>query len=117
MRSLPADRFEIADVKVGRLVILIENLIPAIRGLNALAPQNGPEELDFKHVRPHAPEIEEAITPRFDEQERGDQKSHQHERQRRRVLAAERQRQRDARSSRTAQLVVASSRVRQTVLR
>ena len=58
---------KIGYMKVRGSVILIKNLVPAILDLNALATENWPEELDFEDVRPHAPKIEEAVTPRLDE--------------------------------------------------
>jgi hypothetical protein len=58
---------KIGYVKVRRSVILVENLVPAILDLNALAAENRSEELDFEDMRAHAPKIKEAITPRLDE--------------------------------------------------
>jgi hypothetical protein len=58
---------KIGYVKVRGSVILVENLVPAILDLNALAAENRSEELDFEDMRAHAPKIEEAITPRLDE--------------------------------------------------
>jgi hypothetical protein len=57
----------IGNVKVRGSVILIENLVPAILDLNALATEDWPEELDFEDVRSHSPKIKEAVTPRLDE--------------------------------------------------
>ena len=56
---------KIGYVKVRGSVILVENLVPAILDLNALAAENRSEELDFEDMRPHAPKIKEAVTPRF----------------------------------------------------
>jgi hypothetical protein len=55
----------IGNMKVRGSVILVENLVPAIFDLRALATENWPEELDFEDMRPHAPKIKEAVTPRF----------------------------------------------------
>ena len=57
----------IGNMKVRGSVILVENLVPAIFDLNALATENWPEELDFEDMRAHAPKIKEAVTPRLDE--------------------------------------------------
>jgi hypothetical protein len=41
-------------MKVWGSVILVEDLVPAVRDLNALATENWPEELDFEDMRAHA---------------------------------------------------------------
>jgi len=72
-------------------VILVQNLVPAVRDLNALATENWPEELDFEDMRAHAPKIKKAVTPRLDEQEGSNQEPHEYQRQRGRRFAAERE--------------------------
>jgi hypothetical protein len=62
-----AHRLKIGDMKARGSVILVQNLVPAVRDLNALATENWPEKLDFEDMRAHAPKIKEAVTPRLDE--------------------------------------------------
>ena len=47
--------------------------------------------LEREDMRTHAPKIKEAVTPRLDEQEGGNQKPHKHQRQRGRGFAAKRE--------------------------
>jgi hypothetical protein len=65
-------------MKVGGSVILVENLVPAILDLDAMATKNWTEEIHFEDMRTHAPEIEEAVTPGLDVQERSNQKSYEY---------------------------------------
>jgi hypothetical protein len=58
-------------------------LVPAIADLHAPSEQDGPEEPGFQDVRPHAPEIEEAVAARLGVQEARNQQTNQHKRQRR----------------------------------
>src|SRR5258706_12499528 len=67
--------FSICDMKVGGSAILVENLVPAILDLHAMATKNWTEEIHFKDTRAHAPKIEEAVTPGLDVQEGSNQKS------------------------------------------
>src|SRR4051812_32983283 len=91
-----ADGLGIGDVKVGRLVILVEDFVPAILDLHASAPEYRSEEVHFEHMRSHAPKIEKAVAAGLDGQESRNQEANENQRQRRRGLAAERQRQGDA---------------------
>ena len=67
-------------MKVGGSVILVENIVPAILDLDAMAAKNWTEEMHFEDMRAHAPEIEEAVTPGLDVQKGGNQKSYQYQR-------------------------------------
>jgi hypothetical protein len=110
-----AHSLKIGDMKVRGSVILVENLVPAVRDLNALPTENWPEELDFEDMRAHAPKIKEAVRASMNKKVvtksptstsgKGDAGS---------LLNVS-----DSAIPvvRTAQLVVASRRVRQTVLR
>jgi hypothetical protein len=73
-----AHGFSIGNMKVGSSVILVENLVPAILDLDAIATENWAEELDFEDMRAHAPKIEEAVTPGLDVQEGSNQKSYEY---------------------------------------
>src|SRR6476620_6913294 len=53
---------KIGYMKVRGSVILVENFVPTILDLNALAAENWPEELDFEDVRAHAPKVNKAVT-------------------------------------------------------
>jgi hypothetical protein len=78
-------------MKVGGSVILVENLVPAILDLDAMATKNWTEEIHFEDVRAHAPKIEEAVTPGLDVQEGSNQKSYEYQWQRGRGFAAKRE--------------------------
>src|SRR6195256_573748 len=86
-----APRFTIGKMKVGGSVILVENLVPAILDLDAMATKNWTEEIHFEDVRAHAPKIEEAVTPGLDVQEGSNQKSYEYQWQRGRGFAAKRE--------------------------
>jgi hypothetical protein len=86
-----AHGFSIGNMKVGGPVILVENLVPAILDLDAMATKNWTEEIHFEDMRTHAPKIEEAVTPGLDVQERSNQKSYEYQRQRGRGFAAKRE--------------------------
>src|ERR1700687_2106233 len=87
----PAHGFSIGNVKVGGSVILVENLVPAILDLDAMATKNWTEEIHLEDMRTHAPKIEGAVTPGLDVQERSNQNSYEYQRQRRRGFAAKRE--------------------------
>jgi hypothetical protein len=74
----PAHGFSIGNMKVGGSVVLVENLVPAILDLDAMATKNWTEEIHFEDMRTHAPKIEEAVTPGLDVQERSNQKSYEY---------------------------------------
>src|ERR1700676_4887096 len=86
-----AHGFSITNMKVGGSVILVENLVPAILDLDAMATKNWTQEIHFEDMRAHAPKIKEAVTPRLDEQEGSNQKSYEYQRQRGRGFAAKRE--------------------------
>jgi hypothetical protein len=86
-----AHGFSIGNMKVGGSVILVENLVPAILDLDAMATKNWTEEIQFEDMRTHAPKIEEAVTPGLDVQEGSNQKSYEYQRQRGRGFAAKRE--------------------------
>src|SRR5260370_42133572 len=75
-----AHGFRIPNMKVGGSVILVENIVPAILDLDAMAAKNWTEEIPFEDVPAHAPKIEEAVTPGLDVQEGSNQKSYQYQR-------------------------------------
>ena len=83
-----AHGFSITNMKVGGSVILVENLVPAILDLDAMATKNWTEEIHFEDMRTHAPKIKEAVTPGLDVQEGSNQKSYEYQRQRGRGFAA-----------------------------
>ena len=72
--------FSIGNMKVGGSVVLVENLVPAILDLDAMATKNWTEEIHFEDMRAHAPKIEEAVSPGLDVQEGSNQKSYQYQR-------------------------------------
>src|SRR6267142_2673822 len=86
-----AHGFSIGNMKVGGSVILVENLVPAILDLDAMATKNWTEEIHFEDMRTHAPKIKEAVTPGLDVQEGSNQKSYEYQRQRGRGFAAKRE--------------------------
>jgi hypothetical protein len=75
-------------MEVRNSVILVENFVPAIFDLKAPATENWSEEIYFEDMRTHAPKIKEAVTAGLDGQERGNQKTHEYQRQRGRGFAA-----------------------------
>src|SRR5712664_1553895 len=77
-----AHGFSIGNMKFGGSVILVENLVPAILDLDAIAAKNWTEEIHFEDMRTHAPKIKEAVTPGLDVQEGSNQEPHEHQRQR-----------------------------------
>src|SRR4051794_11315614 len=56
-----AERIRIGDVQAWPLVVLVEDLVPAVANLDATPEQDRSEELRLEDVRPHAPEVEEAV--------------------------------------------------------
>src|SRR5216684_3978768 len=54
-------RLEEGDVEARRLIVMIEDLVPAVIDPRTLPAEDRAKEVDFQDMRPYAPEIEEAI--------------------------------------------------------
>jgi hypothetical protein len=53
-------------VKIGGSIILVENFVPAVLELDALAAENWSKEIYFEDMRTYAPKVKEAVTPCLD---------------------------------------------------
>ncbi len=74
-------RLEEGDMEVRGLIVMVEDLVPAVIDTWTLPAEDRAEEVDFQDMRPYAPEIEEAVASGLDAKKDGDEKADQHERQ------------------------------------
>src|SRR6266851_4434961 len=73
-------RLEEGDVEVRGLIVMVENLVPAVVDPRTLPAEDRSEEVDFQDMRPDAPEIEETVASGLDAKKDGDEKADQDER-------------------------------------
>ena len=66
-------------MEVQGLIVLVEDLVPAVVDPWTLPAEDRAEEIDFEDMRPDAPEIEKAVASGLDVEKDGDEKADQDE--------------------------------------